>query len=43
MLAFDNVAHRAELLDKVISHEEPQTMVDEIRQILLVNIEENER
>lgn len=42
VLAFDNVAHRAELLDKVISHEEPQTMVDEIRQILLINGEENE-
>ena len=43
VLAFDNVAHRAELLDKVFAHEEPQKMVDEIRQILLINREENER
>ena len=43
VLAFDNVAHRAELRDKVFSHEEPQKMVDEIRQILQVNREENER
>ena len=43
MLPLDIVAHQAELFDKVIAHEEPQKMVDEIRQILQVNREENER